>query len=85
MTLQDTAGKRTFAASNGSVGGAAAQKTELFPGFRRHSRRKPGNSFIHGAGEARDTSALARVCRQYRAGSGDAYRRRYGRLIDPRA
>jgi threonine aldolase len=41
----------------------------LFPGFRRLCRRKPGNSFIHGAGEARDTSALARVCRQYPATS----------------
>jgi hypothetical protein len=60
----DPAGKRTFAAANGSVGGAAARKKDLFPGFPRLCRGKPGNSFIHGAGEARDTSALARVCQQ---------------------
>jgi hypothetical protein len=58
-TLQDTAGKRTFAAANASVGGCTTQKKAM-----GHNRRKAGNSFMHGAGEARDTSALARVCQQ---------------------
>jgi hypothetical protein len=36
-------------------------RRSCFP-FPAASPPETGNSFIHGAGEARDTSALARVC-----------------------